>query len=115
MNGLKNKKELIETADTLDTQKGYCQLYEFAAKYLQGIKQQGRTEDFFSTVKILMNNPHKPNSIAVGISGNNSAELIKKWCGYILSHRELMEMDFDDLHYVMGYCARLSKIHQEGC
>lgn len=113
---MKSKKELIEIAASLDTGRDYCQLYEFAAKYLIGIKQQEGTEVFFSTLKTLMNNPNiKQNAIAVGFTGKSNAELIKKWCGYILSHRELMEMDFDDLHYVMGYCARLSKIHQEGC
>lgn len=113
---MKSKKELIETAASLDTGKDYCQLYEFASKYLMGIKGQGKTEMFFGTLKTLMNNANnKQNAIAVGFTGKYNAEIIKKWCGYILSHRELAQMELDDLHYVMGYCARLSKIHQEGC
>lgn len=113
---MKSRKELIETALSLDTGKDYCQLYEFASQYLSGIKQKGGTEIFFGAIKTLMNNSNiKQNSIAVGFSGNSSSETIKKWCGYIFSRRELMELSFDDLHYVMGYCARLSKINQEGC
>ncbi|MBP0956206.1 MAG: hypothetical protein J5997_02435 [Oscillospiraceae bacterium] len=113
---MKSRKELIETALSLETGRDYCQLYEFASKYLSGIKHKGETENFFGTIKILMNNSNiKQNSIAVGFSGNSGSETIKKWCGYILSRNELMELCFDDLHYVMGYCARLSKIKQEGC
>lgn len=111
-----SRKELIETALSLDTGKDYCQLYEFASGYLMGIKGHGKTEMFFGTLKTLMNNAsNMQNAIAVGFKGNSSSETIKKWCGYILSRRELMELSFDDLHYVMGYCARLSKIKQEGC
>lgn len=114
--GLKSKKELIETAMTLDTGKEYCQLYEFAAKYLTGIKQRGSTNEFFATLTTLKNNSGiRQNSTAMGFSGNNNAEIIKKWCSYILSHRELTALEYDELHYVMGYCARLAKIHQEGC
>ena len=54
---LKNAKELIGIAESLDTGKDYCQLYEFAAKYLQGIKPQRNTETFRNTVKVIMNNP----------------------------------------------------------
>ncbi len=113
---LKNAKELIGIAESLDTGKDYCQLYEFAAKYLQGIKPQRNTETFRNTVKVIMNNPvDKQNLKVLGFSGKGDPMLIKKWCSYIMSCKDLADLDFDDLHYVMGYCARLSKIHKEGC
>ena len=113
---LKSKKELIETAMTLDTGQEYYQLYEFAVKYLSGIKQNRKTKLFFDTLITMKNNPGiKQNAVIIGFSGKNSAAVIKDWCSYILSHKELASLDFDELHYVMGYCARLSKIHKEGC
>lgn len=113
---MKSKKELIETAAALDTDQKYCQLYEFATKYLNGIKQNKNKKVFFDTLTTLKNNPGiKQNAIVIGFSGNSNSEIIKSWCGYILSHRELASLEFDELHYVMGYCARLAKIHKEGC
>lgn len=113
---MKNAKELIEISSSMDTGKEYCQLYEFAAKYLQGIKLQRKSEAFWSTIRIIMNNPNDRQNLKVlGFSGKGDPMLIKRWCNYILSCKDLISLDFDELHYVMGYCARLSKIHQEGC
>lgn len=112
---MKSKKELIEIAATLDTDQKYLQLYEFATKYLNGIKQSRNKKAFFNTLITLKNNPGiRQNAIVIGFAGNSNAEIIKSWCSYILSHNELAALEFDELHYVMGYCSRLAKIHKEG-
>ena len=116
VNGLKSKSELIETAMALDTDRDHFQLYSYAASYLKTCLLGEETKDFFAMVTTLMNNSEvRSNAAVIGFSGAGSAEKIKKWCSYILSRRELRSLSKKELHYVMAYCARLAKIHKEGC
>lgn len=101
-------------AKSLDTDKTYASLYEFAANYLMSRKQQGDTTDFFRTVKDLMDNyKNTRNAAAVGVSGNDY-DKIRKWCSHILSSGELHNLEYSELNYVMGYCARLAKMKKNG-
>ncbi len=109
---MKNKAELIEISRVLDTNGDYYPFYEFASNYIQGMKERGNkdTNAFFSTVKTLGNNLNSSiNRKAMGITGN-ATENAKKWCTYICAARELKDLSLDELHYVIGYCARRAKI-----
>jgi len=113
---VENRKKLIETALTLDTGREFSQMYEFAATYLRGNKSKGSTDDFFRVVTILEKKPNiRQNASVIGFSGNNYADTIRKWCRYILSIKKFRDLNFDELHFVMCYCARLAKMHKEGC
>lgn len=110
---MRSKKELIEIANSLDTGMEYASLYGFASNFLQS-KKQGDTGDFFRTVKVLAADPgNSRNSVALGFSGRNSSLPIKKWCDHIISNGYLQELEYGELHFVMGYCARLAYIHKK--
>ncbi len=111
---MRSKKELIEIANALDTGMEYASLYGFASNFLQSKKQTGDTVDFFRTVKVLSDNPENPrNSVVLGFTGKNSSLSIKKWCNYIISNGYLQDLEYGELHFVMGYCARLAYIHKK--
>lgn len=109
---MKSKSELIEISGTLDTSGCYSPFYEFASNYIQGMKERGNTDAnaFFRAIKILGDNADSSiNRKAMGITGNQT-ENAKKWCTYICAARELKDLSFKELHYVLGYCARRAKI-----
>lgn len=111
---MRSKKELIEIANALDTGMEYASLYGFASNFLQSKKQQGDTEDFFRTVEVLAADPgNRRNSVVLGFSGKNSSLSIKKWCNYIIPNGYLQELEYGELHFVMGYCARQAYIHKK--
>ena len=113
---MKSRAELIEISGVLDTNGSYSPFYEFASNYIRGMRERENTDPnaFFSAVKTLDNNldpksKSQSNLKAMGITGN-STENAKKWCKYICAARELKDLSLDELHYVIGYCARRAKI-----
>lgn len=108
---MKKRMELIEISGILDTNGNYSPFYEFASNYIQGMKERGNTnpDTFFNTIKTLGSNLCPINRKAMGITGN-STENAKKWCSHICSAEELRDLSLDELHYVIGYCARRAKI-----
>lgn len=108
---MKSRAELIEISGVLDTNGSYSPFYEFASNYIQGMKEHGNKEQksFFEAIKLLGDNPSEANGKAMGIEGK-SPERIKEWCSYIYNAKELKDLSLDELHYVIGYCARRAKI-----
>lgn len=110
---MKSKSELIEISGILDTDTRYCSFYEFAANYIRSLKEKGKNnaEEFFKVVSTLGNNSSiRENYTAFGKKGAGSSAEIKKWCSYICGSKELKGLSLNELHYVMGYCARRAKI-----
>ncbi len=110
---MKSKAELIEISGVFDTSAEYCSFYEFAVNYLFNLKEKKITDTdrFFETIKTLGDNSGiRANFAAFGKQSRNAKEVIKPWCTKMLEHRkDLADLSVDELHYVMGYCARRAK------
>lgn len=114
---IKNSKDLIAIANTLEISGDCFSFYEFAAKFLMGEKVNGRndTASFYKTLKLLSQDNLDKNTInALGKSGKINQFVLKAWISSIEKSRNLKELDMEQLHYVMCYAARMCKIKQEG-
>lgn len=112
---MKSKKELIGISGAMDTNGNYAPFYEFASNYIMGMKERciKDTTVFFNEIKTLSNNLHlKANTKAMGITGKDKSEA-KAWCNYILKLEMIKELSLNELHFVIGYCARRAKIKKE--
>lgn len=109
---MKNKTALIEISGLLDLRADYFSFYEFSVNYIFNLKGKNcSSSDFFSSLKRIADNPNiRENFSAFGKQGKGSDVIIKSWATMMCSHPELKKLDLDELHYVMGYCARRSKI-----
>ena len=107
------RKELIDYAKSLDCRKDYRSLFEFAKNYLMNpnIADNEKSRSLFTAIKSFMDNPN--SSVAKSASGKRgsySRQIISDWCRMMLKDKDLRDLSTDELHYVMGYCVRLSKI-----
>lgn len=114
---MNNHSELISISGSMDTSGEYLSYYEFASKYIDNMKEKkiSDTEIFFNTIKKLENHSDCIENIEVfGKESVHAGISIKKWCRIIQGYKPLLEgLSIDELHYVFGYCSRLSKIHKE--
>ncbi len=114
---MKNQSELINISKAMDTSGNYFSYYEFASKYIDNMKEKKiyDTSVFFSTIKKLSDNSGiTENFEAFGKESRHAGADIKLWCGIILKNSPVLDgLTIDELHYVFGYCARLSKIHDK--
>lgn len=110
---MKSKSELIEISNLLDVKPDYFSFYEFSVNYIFNLKGKNinQSERYFNAIKKIADNPNiKQNFAALGKQSKNASELIKPWGTMILKSNEIRDLNLDELHYVMGYCARRSKI-----
>lgn len=109
---------MIEISKMLDTSADYACFYEFAVKHIQSMKNKGKLNVtvFWDDIRNLGNNStEKNNQYAFGKLSNSSSlhVMIKTWClDIICKNKELENLTLDELHYVMGYCARRAKISE---
>ena len=106
-------KDMIDLANSINCKKSYESFFEFASNFLmnQSINNDQKSILLFKAIKQLSNNPKCGTSaLVLGKQGNHSSSDIKDWCRMMLNDRDLHNLSADELHYVMGYCARLSKI-----
>lgn len=106
-------KELINLAQSLDCRKDYESFFEFAKNYLMNpnIAQNEKSSSMFASIKFFLNNPQSDTTASVlGKRGRHFEASIRDWCRMMLNDKDLRNLSADDLHYVMGYCARLAKI-----
>lgn len=110
-------KELIDYAKSLDCRKDYGSLFEFAKNYLMNpnIADDEKSRSLFATIKFFMDNPRSDTTaFALGKRGRYFESVIKDWCRMMLGDKDLRGLSANELHYVMGYCVRLSKIQSAG-
>ena len=108
-----SKAELIELSGTFDTRAEYCSFYEFAVNYIFNLKEKKITDAnaFFETVKTLGDNSGiYANFSAFGKQSKNAREIVSSWCTMMKQKKdELSDLSLDELHFLMGYCARRAK------
>lgn len=113
---MNRKSELIEISGVMDTSADYFPFYEFAVNYIQGMKNKGNNSalDFIETIRKLGNNSGiRNNHYAFGKLSKSPSVMIKTWClDIVCKNKELENLTLDELHYVMGYCARRAKISE---
>ncbi len=110
---MKSKTELLKISEKLDSRAEYASFYEFAVNYIQNMKNKKclRTTAFFDDIlSICDSNNIEENKIYLGISGENVRKIVT-WCNKLEAQKSiLIRLSLDELHYVMGYCARRAKI-----
>jgi hypothetical protein len=106
------KQELIEIVQSMDHDTAFRSYYQFAHTYLQHMLNSGITDTnaFWNVVKHCQQTANSSNTKqALGISGAGRPEDIKRWCGYLLNHKDLVASEPDELCSIFGYCAHLGK------
>ncbi|MBP1548483.1 MAG: hypothetical protein J6A05_00635 [Oscillospiraceae bacterium] len=110
---MKSKTKLIKLSGELDSSADYASFYEFAVNYIHNMKNKKclRTDVFFNDILNICDPQNiEENKIYLGISGEN-VERIIEWRNKLEAQKSaLIGLELDELQYVMGYCARLSKI-----
>ena len=110
---MKRKLELLEIADSLHFSSDENKFYEFAKNYILHMKVGGidDTEHFFDTVEYIKTNSKRTSiKYALGPAGKGGETEIDEWCNRIMRNKDLRSLSLDELHYVMGYANRKSKV-----
>ncbi len=110
---MKSKTDLIKISAKLDSSADYASFYEFAVNYIHNMKNKKclHTDVFFNDILNICDSQNiGENKIYLGISGENVGKIIT-WCNKLEVQKSILnELSLDELHYVMGYCARRAKI-----
>ena len=113
---MKTKKEIIRIVRAINIKSSDESFYRFACTYLFGMKKRGITDtsEFYEMLSYGEKNPRAVKK-HFGISGNNSDDLIKSWCGLMLRYRKsfFADLTIDELRQLFGYCAYEAKIKKE--
>ena len=110
---MRTKQEIIRLAKSLSINEKDESFYRFGCNYLFGMKRRGVTDktEFFNMLRYGEEKPWTVRQF-FGISGKNSDEAIKRWCGLMIrqSSANFSSLDIDDLRQLFGYCAYEAKI-----
>lgn len=106
------KQERIEIVLSMDHDPAFRSYYQFAHAYLRHMLSSGVTDRtvFWDVIRHCQQTAGSPNTRqALGISGAGRPEDIRRWCTYLLGHKDLADAAPDELCSIFGYCAHLGK------
>lgn len=113
------RKELIQRAKRMGPKAGQDSFYRYAQSRLSDMIRNGDTDTghFFNEISGIAKKQNDGKisvsqtvKYALGISGKQTKDL-EVWCANIKAQRSnaLGKLTIEELCYVMGYCARISK------
>jgi len=112
---MKHKLELLEIADSLYFSSDENKFYEFAKNYILHMKVKGisETDEFFNAIELIRTNPESDSiRYALGFAGKGDKNIVTVWSSCIVNNKDLRSLTLDELHYVIGYANRKSKVKE---